>query len=404
MDSEAAAVASVNDFVVYCSMNSILHSRFLAKPLRLVQTWKGALMSRRSRWSFVLGLLIVLAAVWSFAGEHVLPAAPEGTFTIAVIPDTQGYRGKGTKRQPDSKDAVTNPVFEAYTKWIADNIERQRIVLVSHVGDIVDRDVPDQWEVARRCMDRLHGRVPYGISVGNHDMKGDGNSSLFQQYFPESRFADFEWYGGCFRNKGENQSISGNNANSCQLFSAEGLNFVFLHLECNAPDNVLAWADQVLERHSDRRALVTTHMGLGPRALPRTPRDFFDAPKGRMQWKKRHGKRGNTPEQMWQKCFRKHRNLFAIFCGDQSRTQAMRQTTLGEHGNPVHEALSDYGASGLRLYRFVPQENIIEGCTYSPFSRKLCEGTSIVRDRGEHQFTLKYDMSRPSVDKAIEGR
>jgi len=253
-------------------------------------------------------------------------------------------------------------------------------------------------------MDRLHGRVPYGISVGNHDMKGDGNSSLFQRYFPESRFADFAWYGGCFRNKDEDQTISGNNANSCQLLSAGGLDFVFLHLECNAPDNVLAWADQVLERHADRRALVTTHMGLGPQALPRTPRDFFDAPKGRMQWKKRHGRRGNTPEQMWQKCFRKHKNLFIIFCGDQSRTQAMHQTTLGENGNPIHEALSDYGASGLRLYRFVPQKNTIEVCTFSPFSRKLCEGTGIVPDRGEHQFTLKYDMSRASADKAIEGR
>ena len=351
-------------------------------------------MSRTQRWLFLSILLLLLVTGRGFAEEHVLPAAPEGSFSIVVIPDTQGYRGKGTKSTPKSEAEVTNPVFDSYTKWIAGNIERQRIVFVSHVGDIVDRDKPEQWEVARRCMDRLHGRVPYGISVGNHDMKGNGDSLLFQQYFPVSRFTDLAWYGGCFKNDGDDQSISGNNANSCQLFSAEGLDLLFLHLECNAPDNVLAWADQVLERHRDWRALVTTHMGLGPRDRPKTARDFYDAPKGRMQWKKRHGKRGNTPEQMWQKCFRKHKNLFIIFCGDQSRTQAMHQTDPGEHGNPIHTVLSDYGASGLRVCTFLPKKNLIQVCTYNPVTGRLCEKTKIVSNREEHRFALEYDMSQ----------
>ena len=112
-----------------------------------------------------------------------------------------------------------------------------------------------------------------------------------------------------------------------------------------------------------------------------------------MTWKKRHGERGNTPEQMWQKCFCKHQNLFIVFCGDQSRTQALHNTTLGKHGNPIHEVLSDYASAGLRVYRFVPKENLIHVHTYSPMQDKLCEGTSIVPDRKQHQFTLEYDMS-----------
>ncbi len=350
-------------------------------------------MTRNKRWLSLSIILTILLAATVLAGHETLPPAPAGSFSVVVIPDTQAYKGRGTKAEPNSEADVTNQVFDAYAKWIADNVERQRIVFVSHVGDIVDKNVPEQWEIARRCMDRLHGQVPYGISVGNHDMGSNGDSSLFQRYFPESRFKGFAWYGACFENEGDDQSISGNNANSFQLFSAEGLDFVFVHLECNAPDNVLAWVDQVLERHADRRALVTTHMGLGPRDRPQTSRDFFDAPKGRMQWKKRHGERGNTPEQIWQKCYSKHQNLFIVFCGDQSRTQAMHQTTPGEHGNSIHEVLSDYGSAGLRVYRFVPKENLIHVFTYSPLQRKLCEGTSIVADRAQHQFTLAYDMS-----------
>jgi hypothetical protein len=342
--------------------------------------------------SITLAAMTVFGAADSTAAEPSLSPAPGGTFSIVVIPDTQGYRGRGTKAQPDSTDEVTNPVFDAYSAWISANAESQGIAFVSHVGDIVDKNVSDQWALARTFMDRFHGRIPYGISVGNHDMTGSGDSSLFQTVFPAARFSGFPWYGGAFEDTGTALAISGNNANSFQLFSAEGLDFVFVHLECNAPDSVLAWVDGVFEKHADRRGLVTTHMGLGPRDKPKGARDYFDAPKGRMRWKKRHGKRGNTPQQMWDKCFRKHKNLAFIFCGDQSRTQALRQISQGDHGNPVHELLSDYGSAGFRIYRFAPKKNLVHVFTYNPRSDGLCSGTRVVPDRDQHQFTLEYGM------------
>jgi len=317
------------------------------------------------------------------AGE--LPAAPSDSFSIVVIPDTQRYeKGKS--------GVLTNPTFDSWTDWIASHLDTQRIRFVSHVGDIVDRNNDEQWELARRYMDKLHGRVPYGICVGNHDMTSAGDSRLFQEVFPKSRFAEFDWYGGSFENHDGNQSISGNNANSVQLFEAGGLEFVYLHLECNAPDTVLAWADSVLESHKDRRAIVTTHMDLGPLEKPKAANDYYDAPKGRMKWKKCHGARGNTSQQLWEKCFRKHANLFLICSGDQSRTQALRMETTGDHGNVVHALLSDYGFSGLRVMRFLPARNQIEVLTWDPVSGDLCESTKIVPDRDQHQFILNYKM------------
>lgn len=334
----------------------------------------------------LLGLVIAASAAWA---ETLAPAPPD-TFSVVVIPDTQAYRGRGTKAEPQSDAPVTNAVLETHVRWILDHRDQQRIVFASHVGDLVDKNVPDQWEVADRWLSLLDGRLPYAISPGNHDMKADGDTSLFARHFPAAKFAGCAWYGGTFPSPVA--SRSGNNANSFQRFSAQGLDFVFLHLECNAPDDVLQWADQVLRDNAGRRALVTTHMGLGPLKKPVTEADFRTAPKGRMQWKKRHGSLGNTPEEMWQKCFRKHSNLFVIFSGDQSRTQALRQEAKTDAGTPVHEILSDYGPSWLRVCRFVPGKSQIEIHTIDSRDGTLCEGTTRVPQRSEHQFTIPYEM------------
>lgn len=321
-----------------------------------------------TRLLLIAGSLIALYPGNPAAAE--LPPAPAGSFSLVVLPDTQTY----SATKPD--------VFHAETQWIVDHLDTERIRFVSHVGDIVDDNVPRQWQVAREAMDRLHGRVPYGFSVGNHDMTSGGDSSLFKEYFPASRFEDFEWYVGNYQD----------NSSSCQLFSAEGLDFVIVHLECNAPDDVLEWADRMLVRYRLRRAIVTTHMYLGPRDKPVKPEDYFDAPKDRMLWTKRHGDRGNSPQQMWEKCFQKHANLFMICCGDQSRTQTMHRTVQGRHGNPVHEVLCDYHEGSLRVYRFIPSEDRIQAWTYRPQQGELCQGTPIVPDGKKHHFSLPYEM------------
>src|SRR3569833_4430051 len=99
------------------------------------------------RWLTCLALLSP-AAAW---GEDAqLEPAPAGSFPLVVIPDTQGYRGAGTKATAGATEPVTNDYFATHTSWIVDNLARQRIAFVSHVGDIVDKNTTAQWEVARR--------------------------------------------------------------------------------------------------------------------------------------------------------------------------------------------------------------------------------------------------------------
>lgn len=352
----------------------------------------GPLLTRRTLLAAsVLACNVLLGGSVTAAD---LEPAPEGSFTVVVIPDTQGYFGATTKRTPLSSDPVTNPVFENHIRWIKEHLADQRIVFVSHVGDIVEYNNEVEWSVARKCLDGLHGVVPYSLTVGNHDMKTKGDSTLYQKFFGADRFKEFPWYGGTFTPDRPTVEISGNNANSYQLFSAAGFDFIHLSLECNAPDDMLAWADALFTKHAGRRALITTHMDLGVLEHPKTKEGFIHDPKGRMRWHKMHGDRGNTAVQMWDKLYRKHANLGFIFCGDQSRCTALKLDTVGDHGNVVHSLLSDYTSSGpLRLYRFLPKENRVQVITYDTTKHELTDSTEHVKPREEHQFSLPYRMS-----------
>ena len=333
------------------------------------------------------------------SGTRPLTAMPQdpAAFTFVVIPDTQSYLGKDCKHTPDSADPVTNPNLESQVNWILQHREDQRIAFVSHVGDIVDKNRPEEWDVARRHLDTMRGLVPFGLTVGNHDMKGDGNASLFQQYFPAASFKDYPWYLGSYTRPGENEAFSVNNVNSAQTFSAGGMDFLHLNLECNAPDDVVAWANALLTEHVDRRALITTHMDLGIIEKPKDQAGFIHDPKGRMRWTKNHGARGNNAEQLWEKLYRHHANLGLILSGDQSRVTALQEVRTGDHGNPVVSLLSDYlSLPVLRLMRFVPSANEIQVLTYDVKGEVLVDDTTYVHYLSSHQFSLPYPMGGPS--------
>ncbi len=330
-------------------------------------------------------------------GTRPLTPMPEDpdAFTIVVIPDTQTYLGEGCKHTPGSSDPVTNPNLEAQVNWILGHLENQRIAFVSHVGDIVDKNRPEEWEVARRHLDTLRGVVPFGLTVGNHDMKGNGDASLFQKYFAAVSFEAYPWYLGSYSRAGEDQAFSVNNVNSAQVFRAGGMDFIHLNLECNAPDDVVAWANALLAQHADRRAVITTHMDLGIIEKPKDNEGYIHDPKGRMRWTKNHGPRGNNAEQLWDKFYRRHANLALICSGDQSRVTTLREVRTGDHGNPVVSLLSDYlSLPVLRLMRFVPSANEIQVLTYDVKKGVLVDDTTYVHDLSLHQFTVPYPMSR----------
>ena len=121
----------------------------------------------------------VYAAAVFQAGPPPLPA--RGSFTIAVLPDTQNY----CQSAPEG--------FYTQTQWIVDHKQDRNIAAVLHLGDITNRNTPEQWEIAKKAMRQLDSHVPYFMCCGNHDYgKGGGcadRTTMFNDYFPLSHLS-----------------------------------------------------------------------------------------------------------------------------------------------------------------------------------------------------------------------
>ena len=172
---------------------------------------------RRPKGIYMVPNMITLAALFGDPGGGTVQArfsvrrAAEPEFTIIALPDTQHY------------SEAFPAVFTAQTQWIVDNKAARNIVFVTHEGDVVEHNsLVSEWQAANASMSLLDGVVPYGIGPGNHDQP----TTLFNQYFPFTRYQTQPWYGGHYGSL---------NDNNFQLFSGGGMNFVILHLEFCPP-------------------------------------------------------------------------------------------------------------------------------------------------------------------------
>jgi 3',5'-cyclic AMP phosphodiesterase CpdA len=252
------------------------------------------------------------------------------SFTIVVLPDTQFY----SESYPE--------VFDNQTQWIVDNVESMNIVFVTHLGDVVDdQNVTEQWENANRSMNRLDGKVPWGILPGNHDVAGSDETN-FEKYFGLDRFSNESWYGGAYQN---------NSKNSYQLFSAGGDDYLILNLQYNPSYEILLWASAVVESYPTRRVIVSTHY-------------YLDCLYG--SW------RAYVGEAIWQTLVKPHADqVFLVLCGH-IHTEYYRTVTVD--GHVVCELLSDYqeqsnGGNGwLKTLHFSPLYDKIFVKTYSSWT------------------------------------
>ncbi len=219
-----------------------------------------------------------------------------------------------------------------------------------------------QWLVANENMSMLDGVVPYGMGPGNHDQP----TTLFNQFFPYTRYQAQPWYGGHYQNL---------NDNNYQLFSGGGMDFVIVHLEYCPPAAALSWASSIIQSYPDRIGMMTTHAYLGLGAARST-----------------HGC-GST-QYIWDQLAVPTPNLHFMLSG---HVHGESRRTDVVNGHPVFQMLADYqnlpsgGEGWLRILRFVPAESKIYVQTYSPWLNRYDTDA-------DSEFTLDFPMGGAFAD------
>ena len=136
--------------------------------------------ARGTKWCCV-GLCVLVICLSAVAARPA-GAKAEAPFTVVLLPDTQHY----SRKYPE--------LFMAQTEWIKANLDKESIVFVTHVGDVVNDHKKDtnQWLVAQKAMSVLDGAVPWGVAIGNHDFDSSAcrpdKATTFLQYFSPERF------------------------------------------------------------------------------------------------------------------------------------------------------------------------------------------------------------------------
>lgn len=284
-----------------------------------------------------------------------------GSFTVAVLPDTQHY----SEKYPET--------FLAQTRWLVEKKAERNIAAVLHLGDITNRNTPAQWQNALRALKQLDGHLPVFLNLGNHDYSEGGGckdrTTHFNENFTVDSFRGRPTFGGVYDREPTRLE------NSYHLFSAAGRDFLVLCLEFGPRADVVRWANEVAEKYAKREAILVTHAYL-----------YFDD--SRYDWAKHGKKQSWNPhnyavakathddvcdgEELWQRLVAKHDNFILTLNGHVLGDGLGRLVSPSPTGRAIPQLLVNFqmrpkgGDGWLRLLEFRADGPTVEVADYSP--------------------------------------
>ena len=302
-------------------------------------------------------ILRALCAVWLLF--PLLVAAQK--FTIPVFPDTQNHMG-------DKRG-----IFLTQLEWIAAKADSLKAPIVLHVGDLVNFDNFDHWELASvgmRILDRA--KVPYAITLGNHDTGAVGqfsgsaapgnvnvnlrNTQKFNYFFPVNRFP---------LQQGRFEKEKSDNA--YYLFEAGGLQWIVITLEFCAREAAAQWMDATLKQFPNHNAIILTHSHLTSQGEI-SPNN---AGYGDMK-----------VIDIYNQYIKPHKNVLMVLSGHVCYS-AWRDDK-GDNGNTIYQILQDYQCNEdlyIRLLDIDVEKKTITAKMFSPVTHTTLD------DRSRFTFT-----------------
>jgi diacylglycerol kinase family enzyme len=295
-------------------------------------------------------------------------------FTVAVLPDTQKY-----------SEQQLQPFFDQ-TQWIANNADSENIAFVSHVGDVVENGAQyeSEWVFADAAMDILDGTdIPYSVTIGNHDYDIAGTHSTVNRFagldaagnvdpllvdksFGPSRYEGESWFLGA----------SDDLLNYCQIFTADGQDYLHINLEWEPRLSSVEWAQQQIDAHPELPVILSTHYFIDPLVDGHFLTTYSDD--------------GLNGEELFQALVYPNPQIFMVLSGHNTE---WHEVSTDEAGFQVIEIMTDYqsrvnGGNGwMQLIGFDPDLNRIDVQTYSPTLDQF-------ELDGNSQFSFDFDFDQ----------
>ena len=228
--------------------------------------------------------------------------------------------------------------------YVISNVQKKKVKHVMGLGDITDSDNSREWGFATKQIARMDGVVPYSIVRGNHDIYSTrnhpDNTSKKDSMNYESPFDEF--YGAedspyakqytYFYDYGEGKE-NFRARNTVHFFSSSSRDYMVVALDYGPNDDILAWANGIIEAHPYHNVIITTHSYLQA--------DGTTLDKGESVYPSRNFADSNDGDKMWEKLISKHENVVMVLCGHMSCEDVLMVKRNGVNGNEVTQFLID---------------------------------------------------------------
>lgn len=286
---------------------------------------------------------------------------------FVIIPDPQNY----IESFPE--------MYEEEINWIAS--KKKHFDYVIHVGDMTQNNSAPEWYAARKIMDRLNGKIPFTMALGNHDMGSAPrkssdvrNSRMANKYFPLEIFEKDKTFGGAFEH--------GKIDNMYHLLDAGGVKWMIMTLEFGPRNAVLDWANKIADRYPDRTIIVNTHAYLYSDSTLMDGDDKWQ-PSDYGIGKAKGDSAANNGAQIWEKFVSKHPNILMVVCGHVLNSGVGTLVADGAHGNKVYQMLANFqggvvgsqrGGNGyIRIVEYNKKNKTLDVKTYSTHLKRYHE-------------------------------
>lgn len=298
------------------------------------------------------------------------PLPEEGTFTVAVLPDTQYYASCNELHFPEQG------------RWLAAQIERRNLVAAIQLGDLTEHNSPEEWEYVSRSLSPLFDTLPLFLATGNHDYGTLGKSDVRKTLFPDYFGAPKKGTKPHVAEMMEPDSVE----NAYYRVPLAGFTLGVLVLEWSPRTKTVKWARQAALKYPKDRKIFVTHAYM---YYDDTRYDFnkkgeeqswnpLSYGTARVNKDEPYSEENRAPEgaydgeMLWQELLIDMPGLFLTLNGHVLGDGTGLLTSQSKSGGLVHQVLVNYqmldegGLGYLRLLTFNKAGTELRMVTYSP--------------------------------------